>query len=441
MLEVDWHKSKKVYFVGIGGIGVSAIARMFRGLGKEVEGCNEGQSEITDSLVEEGVKVDIGQDLGLVPRDADLIVYSNAIKVADPGLLEGIKALGAPLLSYPEILGLISRDYEVIAVAGTHGKTTTTAMLAKIMIEAGLDPTVVVGTLLLDDSSEKRTNFVAGGGKYLLLEADEYQRAFLNFSPSLLIITNIDLDHLDYYKDLADIQSAFVELAQKVSADGFIICDAHNPTLAPIIAASKVKIIDYPSLGSAAADSKLALKVPGKHNLENARAALVAAEALGVGLSVALKAVNKFTGAWRRFEFRGIMKSGALVYDDYAHNPQKVRAALQGAREAFPDKKIIAVFQPHLYSRIKSLFADFVASFNDADEVIVTNIYAAREKPDPTISGASLAEAVSQTGKQICHLADFGQIASRLERDTGEGDVVILLGAGDISQLADDLLS
>ncbi len=436
---------ERVYFVGIGGIGISALARLFLVAGKRVSGCNENRSKITEMLMRTGIKVDIGQSLELVPRDLDLIVYSNAIKVAAPEFLEELSTLGLPLQSYPAVLGEIACGYYTIAVAGTHGKTTTTAMLAKIMMEAGLDPTVVVGALLLDGPTAELTNFIApstrfgaGGRNYLLVEADEYQRAFLSLSPQVLVITNIDLDHLDYYHDLADIQSAFVALATKVPADGFVIYDGAQANLAPVIEAVTAKRIDYSAL--AGRSDELKLMVPGRHNLANARATLGAAEALGIAPARALEALSHFKGVWRRFEFVGRMSSGALVYDDYAHNPPKIRAALQGTREAFPSKKIIAVFQPHLYSRTRALFADFAISFTDADEVIVTDIYAAREKPDSRVSSVDLAAAIRQTGKTARHLASFSEIISYLKRVAVADEVIILLGAGDISRLGDSLV-
>ena len=438
MLATDWKQAKQIYILGIGGIGVSAVARLLVSLGQAVSGSNDNESEVTKNLVEEGIKVDLGQRLDFIPAGTDLIIYSNAIKIASPEFFAAVKALNITTLSYPEMLGLISADYYTIAIAGTHGKTTTTAMIAKVLTEAGLDPTVIVGTLLLDTPTGRRTNFVAGSSRYLVVEADEYQRAFLNLQPSLLVITNIDLDHLDYYHDLADIQSAFAELVGRVAAEGTIIANTTQANLTPVLPAAKAKIIDYSSLG--VETSKLALQVPGQHNIENAKAALAVAEVLGIRDQGAVEALNKFSGTWRRFEFKGQTASGALVYDDYAHNPAKVRAALQGAREAFPDKKIIAVFQPHLYSRTKALFNDFVTAFADADEVLITPIYAAREKADPTVSSESLTQAISQTGKSARYCESLAEASSYLKQSVGPKDLILLLGAGDISLVGISLL-
>ena len=342
-MAYNWKQAKKIYILGIGGIGVSAVARLLVSLGQVVSGSNDNESEVTKNLVEEGIKVDLGQRLDFIPTDTDLIIYSNAIKIASPEFFAAVQALNVTTLSYPEMLGLISADYYTIAVAGTHGKTTTTAMIAKVMTEAGLDPTVIVGTLLLDTPNGRRTNFVVGKSQYLIVEADEYQRAFLNLSPKILVVTNIDLDHLDYYHDLADIQSAFSELVAKVPVAGSIIANITQVNLVPVLTAAKAKIIDYSQLGGEA--SKLSLQVPGQHNIYNAKAALGVAQVLGVEMATAVEALNKFSGTWRRFEFKGQTTSGALVYDDYAHNPPKVKAALQGAREAFPDKKSVEIFK------------------------------------------------------------------------------------------------
>ncbi|MCX6713333.1 MAG: Mur ligase family protein, partial [Candidatus Vogelbacteria bacterium] len=245
----------------------------------------------------------------------------------------GIGGIG---ISAIEALGLVSAQKYTIAVSGTHGNTTTTAKLAKIFIDAGLDPTVVVGSLLVDQQS----NFIAGNGKYFIAEACEYKRSFLNLNPQALIITNIDNDHLDYYKDLVDIQSAFAELAAKIPADGYLICDKNDPALAPVLIAAKCQVLDYRHPMS------IKLKQPGEHNQKDAAAALVLAQALGVPEDKSLASLANFAGTWRRFEYKGEM-NGVKIYDDYAHHPTEIKATLAGAREmAGKDKKITVVFQP-----------------------------------------------------------------------------------------------
>lgn len=414
--------AKNIYFIGIGGIGISAIARMLIGQGKEVAGSDRDTSLITSELEKLGAKISIGQKAENIPADSDLIIYSNAIGVDNPELIAA-KELGISLISYPEALGQISVEKFTIAIAGMHGKTTTAAMVAEMLIAAKLDPTVVVGSLL-----KQGTNFIAGKSDYLVAEADEYKRAFLNLSPKVLAINNIDLDHLDYYKDLADIQNAFGELVAKIPADGALICDPHHPHVAPIIGKAKCQVFDYNQVDIVGLD----LAVPGEHNRNNARVAIKIGEVLGIEPQVIIEALNNFKGTWRRFEYKGKTETGALVYDDYAHNPQKVKAALAGAREKFPNQKIIAVFQPHLFSRTKLLLVDFATSFSDADVVGILDIYPAREAFDPTIHSKDLVAGICADGVEAHYLDSFEAAEEFIKTNAlSADDVVMTIGAGD----------
>lgn len=404
----------KVYFIGIGGIGVSALARKHLGEGHQVVGSDCSVSKITLELEKLGAKIFYEQKAGNILTDLDLVIYTIAIPENHPEL-ERAKELKIKIQSYPEALGELSRSHFTIAIAGTHGKTTTTAMVAEIMLAAGLDPTVIVGSLLKNSSASWRTNFIAGKSKFLIVEACEYRRSFLNLSPQILVITNIDNDHLDYYRDLADIRSAFAELKNKLPKDGVLITEREY---------GKIK-------------TDFKLQIPGAHNVRNAQAALAVADALGIDYLVAVGAAERFSGTWRRFEFKGKMKTGALVYDDYAHHPSEIKATLAGAKE-MAKKRIFVVFQPHLYSRTRLLFNDFTQSFAGANEVIITDIYAAREKPEPSVSGKKLAQAVA-TGKAR-YLKNFTDIAIVLVKETKQDDLVITMGAGDISHLTDLLL-
>ena len=443
MNQVDLNTVKKVHFIGIGGIGVSAIARMLalRSLGEggmRITGSDQSQSLVTDELEKCGIKVSIGHRAENVLPDTDLIIYTIAIPHDNPERVAG-EHLNIPAITYPEALGQISKSKTTVAVAGTHGKTTTTAMIAQIALAAKLEPTVVVGSFMLNDDGSK-TNFMAGKGDLLIAEACEYRRSFLNLSPKILVITNIDEDHLDYYKDLADIQSAFVELVQKVPADGYLICDTSAVNLGPVIAAAKCQVIDYLPDGKAGAEEGsegLNLMVPGAHNVSNARAALSAARVLGVDSVAAVKALNSFRGTWRRFEFKGEF-NGALVYDDYAHHPTEIKATLTAAREKFPERRLVAVFQPHLYSRTKLLLTDFAESLRLADEVLVAPIYAAREAPDPTISHEVLAQQIGASARAPSSLPE---IVAYLKQSAGATDLIITIGAGNVCEVADALLS
>lgn len=405
----------KVYFIGIGGIGVSALARKHLLAGDQVSGSDRASSLITDELKKLGAKIFLEQKAENIAEDLDLVIYTIAISENHPELARA-RELNLKILSYPEALGELSRSHFTIAIAGTHGKTTTTAMVAQILISAGLDPTVIVGSLL----QESQSNFIAGKSKYLIVEACEYRRSFLNLSPQILVITNIEADHLDYYRDLADIQSAFQELQNKLPETGVLITAKEY---------SKIR-------------TDFNLKIPGAHNVRNAQAALAVAQALGIDYLVAVEALENFSGTWRRFELKGTIRKahgerGAKVYDDYAHHPSEIRATLAGARE-IAKKKIFAVFQPHLYSRTQQLFPDFTKSFADADEIIITDIYAARETPDPEVSGEKLAHAI--TDQKARYLKSFAEIADYLKEKTSAGDLVIIMGAGDISQVASHLL-
>jgi UDP-N-acetylmuramate--alanine ligase len=428
-MSSDFSKLKKVHFIGIGGIGISAIARMLHLENKIVTGSDRAASEVTHELEKIGIPVSIGQKAENIKPKTDLVIYTIAIPDDNPELVKA-RALKIPCISYPEALGIISKDKYTIAVSGTHGKTTTTAMIAKLLIDAGLDPTVVVGSFLKDQKS----NFVAGKGKYLVAEACEYKRSFLNLSPSILIITNIDNDHLDYYKDIEDIKSAFIELVQKIPKDGYLICNFEQPHIADIVKKAKCTVIDYELFW----DVNLKLKVPGEHNLSNAAAVLAVADNLGIARKKAEASLKEFSGTWRRFDYRGKTTNGALVYDDYGHHPTEIKATLRGARDMFPNKRIVVAFQPHLYSRTKQHLKEFGAAFQDADEIILAPIYAAREKEDPEVSSALLASEIAQHGHPASALPNLDSIAQRLET-SHEGDVVITMGAGDIYTIADKI--
>ncbi len=424
-----------VHFVGIGGIGVSAVARLMLSRGVLVTGSDRDSSLITEKLRESGATIFIGHDARHVPDDCDLVVYSPAVSVTNPELRLARKK-GIATHSYPEVLGMISRGMRTVAVSGTHGKTTTTAMIAEVLIAAQKSPTVIVGSLL-----KSGTNFVHGGSDIFVVEACEYKRSFLNLSPEILVITNIDNDHLDYYKDISDIQSAFRELAIKVPAGGFIIADMSDENTKNALVGVKATVIDY-SLRSST--PKLELSVLGEHNMRNAKAALVVAQVLGVLKEDAVVALNRFQGTWRRMEFNGVMASGAIVYDDYAHHPTEIKATLQGFRAKFSDARILVVFQPHLYSRTKLLLNDFAGSFTDANEVIVAPIYAARETPDPEISAEILAQAIADhqkvAGLRVWAMSDFPAIETYLRDTAQKGDIIITMGAGDIFKVGEALL-
>ncbi|OHA59676.1 MAG: hypothetical protein A2589_02355 [Candidatus Vogelbacteria bacterium RIFOXYD1_FULL_46_19] len=430
--SLELRRTKQVHFIGIGGIGVSAIARMMMLEGKIVSGSDQSETLVTEELRKLGATIYIGHKADQVPAEADLVIYTIAVPPSNPEFAKA-EELGLPMLTYPEALGMISSDKYTIAVAGTHGKTTTTGMLAKIFLDAGLDPTVVVGSFLKDFQS----NFVAGTGKYFIAEACEYRRSFLNLTPQILVITNIEADHLDYYKDLADIQAAFRELAHKVPADGFIVCDTADPHLKPVLAGVVAKVVDYPTQTV----EGLALRFPGAHLVADAKAALGVALACNLNEVETVKALNSFSGTWRRFDFKGVTATGARVYDDYAHHPDEVRATLQAAREEVQGGQVVAIFQPHLYSRTKDFLLPFAEALVLADRVILLPIYAARETSDGSIDSADLAKAIRATGHQAVETVPDFTAAAEAAGVAGQGDLIMVMGAGDVTAVSELLVA
>ncbi len=431
-MQLDLTQVKKVFFVGIGGIGISAIARMMLLEGKEVHGSDMSEGEVVRELRELGAQISIGQGFSLIPEGTDLIVYTIAIKHYDPALMEEIFASGIPAKSYPEMLSIVTAGKNTIAVSGTHGKTTTTAMIAKVMIDAGRDPSVIVGSLL----KEYKSNLIVGRGEDFVVEACEYERSFLNIQPKVLVITNIEPDHLDYYKDLNDIESAFREMVMQTGSA--VVCDPSEPSVAVAIKDAPITVIDYTKY----MDKVPKLSVPGEHNRKDAAAALAVADHAGVSLAAAAEALAKFSGTWRRLELCGTTEQGTIIYDDYAHHPTEIKASLQALRELYPkgEKKIIVVFQPHLYSRTKAFFHEFTTAFNGADEVYFLPIFFAREVPDPTVSSQKLAEAVAEHVPGARAFADFAEAEAYFKTAKyGQNDIFVTMGAGEAYKIVKDI--
>jgi UDP-N-acetylmuramate--alanine ligase len=463
MTAIDLHKIKKIHFIGIGGIGISAIARMMAMEGKTVTANDLDEFELVTALRGFGIDTKITTDPSSIPEDTELVIYSIAWNKIAPEILEYVKTAKIPALSYPEVLGLISKNKFTIAVAGTHGKTTTTAMIAHVLIEAGLDPTVIVGSLMKNPLKDKTTdsadgalnstevgsahgsNFISGKSKYFVVEACEYKRSFLNLHPNIAVITNIDEDHLDYYQNLAGVQTGFSEFIDKIKADGVLVTDTGNEKIKTVLfgelAPEKIKdktvtIEDYNAI-----PENIVLKIPGQHNIQNAKAALAVALALKIPKEKALQALSTFPGTWRRFEELGTTKDSVRVYDDYAHHPTEISATLLGVRELFPKEKIIVAFQPHLYSRTKEHLHEFAQAFISVDEVVILPIYAARELADPAVSSEILVEEMKKSGLKVSFQPDFDSAAEYIKNSTSKGDVVLTMGAGDINILGAKILA
>ena len=420
-----------IYMVGIGGIGISALARILRAQGKRVSGSDLVHSELTDDLENEGIKVLIGAKKENLPRDTDLLIYSVAVPHDNPERAWA-RELNIPELSYPQALGELAKNYKVIAVAGTNGKTTTTAMIGQILESAGLDPTVIVGSTVLTWHSNARV----GKGKYLVLEADEYRRAFLNYSPDIAVIANIAADHLDYFRDLEDITSAFVEFTNKIKHGGTLIYNLEDPTTAQVAS----RFLGN-KLGFEIKDYRL--KIPGRFNQANASAAAIACRVLGISEEIVKTALKNFSGTWRRFEKVGKVGKTEII-SDYAHHPAGVRVTLETAAQVYAGKKILAVFQPHQRNRTKNLSGDFVKAFCESplSDFIITEIFdviGREEAEDQNVSSNELVHEISKCDKNIAYARNLSDCEKMIREKLSNYDVVLIMGAGDIYKVANRL--
>lgn len=420
---------KRIHFVGIGGIGMSGLARLFLHEGTQVSGSDGKETPLTQALIQEGASIVYEQVADNIASEIDLVVYTEAMPHDHPEL-EKARSLGIKTVNYFEALGMVANEYYLIAIAGTHGKTTTTAMLIDIFEEASFDPTAIVGSL----RSKTHSNYRAGKSKYFIVEACEYRRDFLTLNPDVLVITNIEHEHVDYYKDLQSVQQAFREFALKVPESGAIITNLTDEAIAPVIADLSCAVIDYRQT----IDLSLKLRQPGLHNRLNAAAASAAAQFVGIEQSFINVALENFAGTARRFEYKGDCNN-APVYDDYAHHPTEIAASIAGARELYPDKKLTAVFQPHTYSRTQELFDDFVRVLGKADKAILVPIYAARKEEGYTKTSEDIVNALQAHGVVSEQYLTLEAAALAIKESVGSDDVVLVMGAGDISKVAKSL--
>ncbi len=411
----------KIHLIGIGGIGVSALAQYYLEKGHEISGSDLVASEITDFMIRKGAKIVIGQSAENIKQDFDLVVYSPAVK-PDNAEFKKAKEFGIKMQSYPEALGELTKQYYTIAVAGAHGKSTTTAMIGLILTKAGLDPTVIVGTKVKEFGN---SNFRAGNSKYLVIEACEYDGSFLNYFPKIIVVTNIDKEHLDYFKTFANVKKAFKNFMAKLPQDGFLVFNKTKKY--PLTDVKKIKSI---------------LKVPGMHNVFNALDALQVARILKIKDEIIFSALSEFTGTWRRFEEREvqILNFKFQIISDYAHHPNEIKATLKTAREKYPKSKIFCVFQPHQRQRTHYLFSDFVKVFKNVkiNNIIITDIYdvAGREtkKISEEVSSEKLVKKINK--KNVAYMPIDG-LEKFIKKNIKQGDVLIIMGAGDIYKLAD----
>ena len=426
-------KGKKIYIVGIGGIGLSALAQLFHHEGAEVIGSDRSESPTTAMLRAAGITVHMGHNTTQVPEDASMLVYSDAIVEGSDGYAERVKAreLHIPELSYFEALGNMAQGKKVIAISGTHGKTTTTAMIAKILIDAGEDPTVVVGSI----SADMKSNFRAGKSDLFVVEACEYKRHFLTFRPRLLVITNIEFDHTDYFHDLDDVVAAFAESVAVVEGAGDIVTNPHNASIAKALIGQERSVVDFTK------EEVPDLLQPGDFNKENARAAKATVHTIAPHITESLidESLATFRGTWRRFEYKGLLPKGAALYDDYAHHPTAVSKTIIAAKEKFPHKKIVVFFHPHLYSRTRDLFNDFAQALSYADEVYILPVYAAREEYDSSVSNEVLALTINKQGGKAQALSGMEE-TTQILRELSNDVVAFTMGAGDVYKAGEEAL-
>ncbi len=449
---------KHLHFVGIGGARLSALAKLYYERGFQISGSDTTESKLINGLVQKGIKVSLGHHAENV-HGADQVVYTNAVGEENVEVIEA-KKLKIPLIEGAVLLGRLMEEVGVgIAIAGTHGKTTTSAMTSLILTAGGIDPTVLIGGEVSAFDGNHRT----GKSPYMVVEACEFRRSFLNLKPKIELITNIDWDHPDCFPTLNDVIKTFQDFIELLPEEGVLIVWGDDPNIQELQKIYKGRLITFGydasfdwsltnirhspegSLGIVA-DLKhqgqkvdqLRLKVPGHHNLQNALGAVVIAHELGVNLKTALKTVAEFTGVRRRFEIKGYYNQ-ALVIDDYAHHPEAVKKTLAAAREA-PFGRTICVFQPHLYSRTKHLKEEFAQSFNGADILILADIYAAREKDPGDISSKILAELTSTYHQDVRYLGEFDLIIDKLKEELRPNDLLITMGAGNIFKVGEQLV-
>ncbi len=428
----------KVHFIGIGGIGISALARYYLSQGWFVSGSDIALSDITESLARNGAKIYAGHKSikNIMPS---MVVYSPAVPQTDPELEEA-RALGIVVMSYPQALGELSKKCKTIAIAGAHGKTTTTAMIALMMIDAKLDPTVIVGTKIKEFGE---SNFRLGKSDWLVIEACEYDSSFLNYWPLVEVITNIEMDHLECYRNLGRLMAAFKKFVGRISGGGTLIFFAGDKNASRLAADSKKNgaVKEYSLTQPEAKKMRGLLRVPGEHNVANALAALAVGRLLKISDKNIYASLGKYQGSWRRFDQEEGIVNGkkVILVSDYAHHPTQIKLTMEAARAKWPKKKIICVFQPHQAYRTYLLFDDFVKVLKKSpvDLVLVTDIYqvASREKASITkrVSSKSLVKAVAKKDVEYIPAAE---IMARLDREAESGGIVLVMGAGNIYDLS-----
>ena len=449
-------KVKRIYFIGIGGIGMSGIAEVLLNLGYTISGSDMNKSDTTERLASLGANIFYGHNPANL-GNVDVVVTSTAIRADNPEVVEAHKR-NIPVIPRAEMLAELLKMKVSVAVSGTHGKTTTTSMVSTVLAHGGLDPTMVIGGKLASIGSNARL----GDGDVIVAEADESDKSFLKLCPYLAVITNIELEHLDHFSGIDEIKDAFVEFANLVPFYGVTILCVDDDNVKEILPRIKRRFITYGL--SEGADYRatdisfegsgsrfslfykdtflgfISLNVPGIYNVCNAVAAIAVARELEMDFSAIIDGIGSFSGVQRRMEIKGEVR-GVTVVDDYGHHPTEIAATLKAARQVWSDRRIIAVFQPHRYTRTKGLFNEFLGAFKDADVVIVTDIYAASEQPIEGVTAENLYRGIVDQGhKHVTYLSKFEDIVAHLRAITEPGDVVMTVGAGTVWKIGEQFI-
>jgi UDP-N-acetylmuramate--alanine ligase len=454
---VRFLRLRRLHFVGAGGVGMSGLAEiLLLSTPLEISGCDLARSENTDRLTQLGARIAYGHDPAHV-READLVVTSSAVEDSNPEVVAA-RDRGVPVIRRAEMLAEIMRLKQGIAIAGTHGKTTTTSLTGMVLTEAGFDPTIVVGGQV----RILGTNARLGKGDFLVAEADEFDRSFLRLTPVVAVMTNIEEDHLDCYKDLDDILDSFSIFANRVPFYGAVIACVDDPGVARVLPRVTRRVVTYGVSDEANLKAReirlegsgttfevwegqwllgtVRLNLPGRHNVANALAAIAVGRELSIPFPTISRAVSQFTGVIRRFEAKG-EKDGVLVVDDYAHHPTEITATLAAARQVYPQRRLVALFQPHLYSRTRDFADRFGRALTGCDLALVTDVYPSREKPLPGISGELIVKAARAAGQaNVTYLPEKKSVIPELKKSLKPGDVLLTLGAGDVVRFGEEFL-
>lgn len=457
MYKINFEQPVHVHFIGIGGISMSGLAEILLKEGFAISGSDNKESALTSHLKQQGATIFYGQKASNIIDGIDVVVYTAAIHGDNEEYAQAIKK-GLPMLSRAELLGQLMTNYDVpIAISGTHGKTTTTSMLSHILLAGEMDPTISVGGILKAIGG----NIKVGKSELFVTEACEYTNSFLHFFPKISVILNIDEDHLDFFKDLDDIRCSFHRFAKLLPKDGTLIINGNIDKLDRITEGLDCRIIKYGDdssmdysatnishnkLGEASFDlvksgvfvDRISLSVNGDHNVSNALAAIAVSDLLGVSLDTMKKGLKEFTGTDRRFEYKGEM-DGVTIIDDYAHHPTEINATLTAAKY-YPHRELWCVFQPHTYTRTKAFLDQFAQTLSAADEVILADIYAARETDTLGVSSLDIVERIERLGTKAHYIPSFDDIETFILENCINGDVLITMGAGDIVKVGEKLL-